>query len=169
MELSNALLGYLTMPSAQQAVLIPGAMTLFAFWHLDEKDRLPLFKLFVLSTIISFMTARWDVTDDVRSLFILPCALFGVGVFLWQRIPISAPGAFAITFLSLWAVDMVKASELVAEGEASWQLFYYGVGGAGWRDGLAIFPVLSAALVHYGRWRAPKPKITSTCPLAQLA
>jgi len=169
MELSNALLGYLSMPSAQQAVLLPGVMSIYATRHLDVQDRLPLFKLLVLSTIFSFMTARWDITDDVRSLFILPCALFGVGFFLWRRIPISACGAFVITFLSLWMIDMVKASELVAEGEASWQMFYYGVGGAGWRDGLAIFPVLSAALVHYGHWRAPKLKIPVVRPLEQLA
>lgn len=169
MELCSALLNYLSMPSAQLAVLLPGTMTIYALRHLDVQDRMPLFKLLVLSTVFSYMTARWDITDDVRSLFILPCALFGVGFFLWRRIPISACGAFAMTFISLWMIDMVKATELVSQGEASWQMFYYGVGGAGWRDGLAIFPVLSAALVHYGRWRAPKLKIPDIRPLKQLA
>jgi len=169
MELFHALLGYLSMPSAQQAVLLPGAFAVFALRHLDVEDRMPLFKLLVLSTVISFMTARWEVTPDTRSLFILPCALFGVGVFLYCRKPVSACGAYAITFWSLWSTDMAKATELVAQGEASWELFYYGVGGAAWRDGLAIFPPLAAALVHYAKWRATKPKTNEPRPLEQLA
>jgi hypothetical protein len=148
-----ALLAYLQMPAAQVAVLLPGAMAIACVRTTPARERQQAFQLLVLSTVFSLLTARWSVTADTRELFILPWSFLGVALLLWSGVAISASTAYWLTFFSLWTTDMAKAMELVPAGEASWQMFYYGVGGAGLQDGLVIFPLLSALLVHYAQWR----------------
>lgn len=156
MELVNSVLLYLSFPETQQAVLVPGVLALLALYYLEPKERTMFFGLLVFSTIASYTSAKWNVTEELRQLFILPCAFFSVAGLLWARIPISAHSAFAATYLSLWIVDMSMAMQLVHDGEATWTTFFHGVGGAGYQDGLFVFPAVAAALVPYAVWRQRK-------------
>lgn len=164
MELLNSVLLYFSFPEIQQAVLLPGAFALVALCYLQPHERTTFFGLLVFSTLACYTSARWKITDgDLRQLFILPCAFFSVCGMLWARMPISAHSAFAATYLSLWTVDMSMAMQLIPGGEVTWLTFFYGVGGAGYQDGLSVFPPVAAAVVHYAAWRQrnevvlPKP------------
>ncbi len=61
--------------------------------------------------------------------------------------------AFALTFLSLWWVDVTRALGRAIESGAPIEQFYVGVGGAGAGDGLLVVPLLTAAAVAYAATR----------------
>lgn len=170
MELINALLDYFSQIETQQAVLLPAFFTALALSYIPQQERQPFFMLLVFSTVMSYMGSHWHITDDdCRQLFIMPFAFFSVSVMLWARVPVSAATAYAVTFLSMWTVDMAMATQLVQSQEVTWLSFFFGVGGAGYRDGLALLPIVSAALVHYANWRQRPRTPLVHHPLPQVA
>jgi hypothetical protein len=70
-------------------------------------------------------------------------------VLLFFRVYISPALAYALTFLSLWWVDITHA--LCQAVLCQWELdrFYVGVGGAGVLDTLFVVPLMTAAFVGF--------------------
>jgi hypothetical protein len=80
--------------------------------------------------------------------FSIACALL-----LFMRIYVPPALAFALTFLSLWWVDMTHAFCRALECDIPIELFYHGVGGAGMGDALVLVPLMTAAFMAYGARR----------------
>lgn len=151
---------YLSSPATWLSVLMPA---LICIWALTTS---PLnrqqWKTFLVCTALSFVSARWELKAEVEQLFLIPVMLVWLMVLLYRGDAWHGRQAFAVVFLSLWLVDMSKAALLHASGQLSGPAFYWGVGGAGIKDGLALFPSLAWLLTCYIDWRRPRPVSAET-------
>ena len=167
MEALNAFVEYLALPHAQQAVLAPGLAVLAASGVASAPSvrtcRTVALGLFAFGLLFSPLTARWVVTSEARELYILPWAFFGVALCVWANIQVSAPCAFGATFVSLLTTDVALSLDYARQMGEPLATAYHGVGGGGPTDGLVVFPLLSALLVHYGRWRRVGAVIRAGC------
>jgi hypothetical protein len=149
-------LHYLAQKSPWQAVFPPLALSLYIL--LFVKNRVPhLAKWWVGLTALSCFTVRWAISEDTVSLYILPLFLFYVAWSSYRGQDWSPGHAYAGTYFSLLVVDLLSAYRL-KNPHVSVLDFYWGVGGAGWGDGLFLFPISSALLVLYVQWRRRPPQ-----------
>jgi len=107
--------------------------------------------LCVFSLTISAVLARVDVTPDAISLYFPPGATMVLCYLVWRGNYISPCLAFASTYASMLPVDVCVAK--LATGP---HFNPEGIGGAGWLDGLLIFPSLTALAILYANWRIAK-------------
>jgi hypothetical protein len=151
----ETLAAYLSRPETGVAVLLPGVVSLgiLAFYVHAGKVSRRLQLLWLLALAVSFYSARWEFTLETDQLYIYSAFSVACVVLLFRRVYVSPALAYALTFLSLWSVDITCAlSRTVECGAPLWQ-FYVGVGGAGFRDALFLLPLLTAAAVIYARGR----------------
>jgi hypothetical protein len=105
----------------------------------------------VFSLALSAALARVDVTPDAISLHFLPGAAVVLCYLVWRGHYVPPCLAFALTYASMLPVDVLLAK--LATGPT---FNPEGIGGAGWLDGLLIFPVLTALAIVYANWRLAK-------------
>jgi len=105
----------------------------------------------VFSLAMSLVLARVTITPEEISLHIVPGATVLVCYLAWRGYYLSPGLAFALTYASCLPVDFFLA-QLVIGAEFNPEC----VGGGGWRDGLLIFPTLTALAVMYANWRMAK-------------
>ena len=105
----------------------------------------------VLALAISVMFARADVTSDAVSLYFPPGAAVVLCYLVWRGNYIPPCMAFAFTYASMLPVDVGLAQ--LATGP---HFKPEGIGGAGWFDGLLVFPTLTALAIVYANWRMAK-------------
>jgi hypothetical protein len=142
---------YLLEPATWIAVLIPALITL---WALLSSPLSPSqWRAWGISTVLAMLCARWDISEDVHQLFIIPVVLFWIAGSLYRGSYWAGRQAFAAAFTSLWVVDMAQAAIQHSKGTLGDGAFYAGVGGAGAQDGLILFPLLAWAVTRYIRWR----------------
>lgn len=151
----NNILQYLTYPYAMFSVTLPWVFVVY--WYISEGRKNPpsvtvLWHWIGLTVFTYFMTS-WKITDDNVSLHMLDGFFFYLVLYLWLGFKITPGAAYTLSFIQMWAVDMSKAYELIDVGLSLPETYYYGVGGAGAFDGLCIFPLVSAMMVHYVAWR----------------
>ena len=146
-----ALVSYLHLPETRAAVVLPGlaSLAILGFYARSGRisDRLQL--LWILALPISYYCARWVVTPQFEQLYVYSAFSVVCALLLFKRIYIPPALAFALTFLSLWWVDVTRALCWALECGARIEHFYFGVGGAGFRDALLLVPLLTAASVAY--------------------
>lgn len=147
MELYFSLTTWLFSGSGLVAVTIPLFLSLLGLFNSSLNGWVWVW--WAMATGISWYLARWEVTPDTLTLFIIPVYFGYLAVSLYLGHDWNAGLAYAQTFASLFFVDMVKALELVSMGHQSLTSFFMGVGGAGWHDGLFILPLASVLLVLY--------------------
>ena len=107
--------------------------------------------LCVSALALSAALARVDITPDAISLHFVPGAAVGLLYLVWRGSYVPPCLAFALTYASMLPVDVCLAK--LATGP------YFnpeGIGGAGWFDGLLIFPALTALATVYANWRMAK-------------
>lgn len=102
----------------------------------------------ILSVALSAAFARVDVTPDAVSLHFPPGAAAVLCFLVWRGHYVSPCLAFALTYASMLPVDVCLAR--LATGP---DFNPEGIGGAGWLDGLLVFPALTALTVVYANWR----------------
>jgi hypothetical protein len=107
--------------------------------------------LCAFSVAISALLARIDVTPDAISLHFPPGATVVLCYLVWRGHYVSPCLAFALTYASMLPVDFWLAK--MATGP---HFNPEGIGGAGWIDGLLIFPSLTALTIVYANWRMAK-------------
>lgn len=145
----TALLKYLSSPAVLFAVLLPGLISVAIYWSYRRAGkvsaRLQVLWLFALG--LTFYFAHWEQSEDAQSLYIYSGFSIACLVLLFFRVYISPALAYALTFLSLWWVDITHA--LCQAVLCQWDLdrFYVGVGGAGVFDALFVVPLLTAGFV----------------------
>ncbi len=105
----------------------------------------------VFSIALSAVLARMSVSPGEVSLHMPPGATLFVCYLVWRGYYISPGLAFALTYTSILPVDLCL-SELATGSQFDTEC----IGGAGWRDGLLIFPALTAVAVGYANWRMAK-------------
>jgi uncharacterized membrane protein len=106
------------------------------------------FWLLVYSLALTAVLARVSVTPDAISLHLVPGATLLVCYLVWCGYYISPGFAFAVTYATCLPVDLLVAR--LALGSA---FNTEHIGGAGWYDGLLVFPALTALAVMYANWR----------------
>lgn len=155
----DALLDFLAMPHAWIAVLGPMSISMVLWLRtyrtLDQYVALRM--VWWLSLPLMYVTAHWRESDQIVSLHILAWFSMACVVFAWRRMPVTPGLAYALTFFSLFWVDLAHALSLALRTNAPVSTFYHGIGGAGWYDGLFIFPLLAAAAIAYAHWRHAHP------------
>ena len=151
----QTLAGYLSCPETRVAVLFPGVVSIciLAFYARAGKLSRRLQLLWLLALAISFYSARWELTSESHQLYIYSAFSVACIVLLFKRVYVAPALAYALTFLSLWMVDVSYALSRTLECGAPLSHFYVGVGGAGFRDALFLLPLLTAAAVAYARSR----------------
>jgi len=143
---------YLDSPETRVAVILPGlaSLAVLSFYARSGRVSVRLQLLWLFAVLISYLTARWVVTSEVEQLYIYSAFSVACAVLLFKRIYVPPPLAFALTFFSLWWVDVIQAFWRALECDAPIELFFHGVGGAGARDALLLVPLLTAAFIAYG-------------------
>lgn len=151
----STLAGYLQSPSTRLAVLMPGILSLGIVVFYSRSGRISerLQLLWVLALPISFCCARWDDNGDMQQLYIYSAFSVVCLILLFKRVYISPPLAYALTFLSLWWVDVTHAFCQFLEYGGRLDQFYLGVGGAGMLDSLFLVPLFTALVVGYAKAR----------------
>jgi hypothetical protein len=154
----HGLAAYLHLPETRSAVIVPGLASLAILGFYARRGRIShrLQLLWILALAISYYCARWIVTPELQQLYIYSAFSVVCALLLFKRIYVPPALAFALTFLSLWWVDVTRALCWALECGAPIEQFYVGVGGAGMGDALVLVPLLTAASVAYaaGRIRA---------------
>jgi hypothetical protein len=150
-----ALLTYLHLPETRAAVLLPGAASLAIVAYYARRGRISgtLQLLWLLALPVSYFCARWIVTAEYEALYIYSAFSVICALLLFKRILVPPALAFALTFLSLWWVDMTRAFCWALECGDPIDQFYLGVGGAGLRDALLIVPLATGLMVAYAARR----------------
>lgn len=123
--------------------------------HLDKK-----FITFTgVSFLLTFLSGRWEVTEESQSLFLIPFFIVFLAFLLFLEkdayfLIKKAPLAFSGCFLSLLAADILHAAMYfpVIEDPS----YLRGIAGAGMYDGLFVFPFASFFLTHYAVFRKTK-------------
>ena len=151
----RTLADYLSCPETRVAVLLPGLVSfgILAFYARAGKLSRRLQLLWLLALAISFYSARWELTSEAHQLYIYSTFSVACIVLLFNRVYVAPALAYALTFLSLWMVDVGYALSRTLECGAPLWNFYVGVGGAGFRDALFLLPLMTAAAVVYARRR----------------
>jgi hypothetical protein len=146
-----ALLRYFTNPAIQLAVVFPGVISAAIYWSYRRagKVSLRLQLLWSIALVLTFFFARWEQSEEVQRLYIYSGFSVACMVLLYFRVYIPPALAYALTFLSLWWVDITHA--LCQAVLCEWDLdrFYVGIGAAGLFDTLFVVPLLTAGLVAF--------------------
>lgn len=100
------------------------------------------------SLLVAALLARSTSTSDENSLYIIPVAAFLMFYTIWRGYYVSMGFAFVMTYATLLPVDVFVAYQTFGNDFA-----IEAIGGAGWRDGLLVFPTLTALVVLYANWR----------------
>jgi len=151
----QTLANYLSRPETHVAVLLPGIVSLavVAVYARAGKLSRRLQLLWLLALGVSFYFARWELTAEVHQLYLYSAFSVACLVLLFKRVYIAPALAYALTFLSLWVVDVGYALSKTLETDAPLWQFYVGIGGGGLRDALFLLPLLTGAAVAYARGR----------------
>ena len=104
--------------------------------------------LCVFYLTISATLARVYATPDAISLHLPPGATAVLCYLVWRGYYIPPCLAFAVTYASMLPVD-VWLAKLATGPHFNPEC----IGGAGWLDGLLIFPALTALAIVYANWR----------------
>jgi len=144
-----ALVRYFARPAILLAVLLPGLISVSIYWFYRRAGRVSyrLQVLWFIALALTFSFAHWEQSEDVQRLYIYSGFSVACLILLFFRVYISPALAYALTFLSLWWVDMTHA--LCHAMVRPWDLdrFYVGVGGAGLLDTLFVVPLMTAVFV----------------------
>jgi hypothetical protein len=154
---------YLLRPNTWVAVLIPGIASTVILARADRISmRLRL--LWMVSLPLTVACMRWNHVGDLHQLCIFSIFSVACLLVLFRRMYISPALIYALTFMSLSAVDLGAAFMHALEYDLPLSTFYYGVGGAGIHDALLIVPAVTAALALYATARLK----TTRAPLAEF-
>lgn len=147
----RALVHYLHQPETRFAVVIPGLLSLGILGFYARSGRVSdrLLILWLLALPISYCCARWEEEAGMATLYIYSAFSVACALLVFKRFYLSPALAFALTFLSLFWVDVAQAFWRALEHDIPLEQFYIGIGGAGLRDALFVVPLLTGATVAY--------------------
>ena len=150
---------YLSQPGILCSVTVPWFVVIYWYFKEGRHDPPPQRVIWALMicAVVTYFNARWEVTAESRSLYAMPTSLIFMIIWIWCRNTISPLTVYSLVFVELFTVDLAKALELVPL-EHTLETFYWGIGGAGWRDALCIMPLIGAAYVPYLNWRISRLK-----------
>jgi hypothetical protein len=133
------------------AVAIPGTLSLAIVSLYARAGRIStrLQVLWLLSLPITVVCTRWSYSGEVHELYIYSAFSVACLLVLHKRMYISPALAYALSFLSMCAVDVASAFWHAIQWHLPLGTFYYGIGGAGVWDSLFVVPLLTAAAAAY--------------------
>lgn len=144
-SLSQALLEWLSQYHFYVTVMAPLAALIYCNVRLKEFYILKDFSWLTLSIPLSYMFSYWK--DDNSALIISPVCMVIVVVSAYFKKSWTLTQAFTLSYTTLLTVDLTMAYKMHYP-EDGWA-FLTGIGGAGWQDGLVIFPLVTLFFVVY--------------------
>ena len=146
---------YLTRPETSIAVLLPGiaSLVILCFYARAGKISGRLKLLWLMALPVSFYCARWESSPEVQQLYVYSAFSVVCMLLLFKRVYIPPALAYALTFLSMWWVDVTHALCHALECGSQLDRFYFGIGGAGIYDALFLVPLFTALAVGYATAR----------------
>ncbi len=108
--------------------------------------------LMVVTAVASILSGEWKQDAESTSLHLLPVFFIALAFMGYWKTQMSPGVAYAACFLSLLSADVTSAVLAFGHGTASLS-YLTGVGGAGLKDGLFVFPLMSFLLELYVGWR----------------
>ena len=146
---------YLTRPETSIAVLLPGiaSLSILVFYARAGKISGRLKLLWLMALPVSFYCARWESSPEVQQLYVYSAFSVVCMLLLFKRVYIPPALAYALTFLSMWWVDVTHALCHALQCGSQLDRFYFGVGGAGIYDALFLVPLFTALAVSYATAR----------------
>jgi len=106
--------------------------------------------------LIASITLAWNtVYMGHTGLHTFPVEVFFLAVLAWRREdkPFPLMLGYAFAFCTALSSDVLHGLQHPANG--LWQTWYYGIGGAGFHDGLFIAPIFgcfAVLLARFGKW-----------------
>ncbi len=137
---------YLTTPACVEGAVIPGIISLFIVilqWR-QVKDQQIIVGFLLFAVIMGLFTQYWGITG---------LHLFTGGFVIWPILVLLLgdrfpwPLAYPLTFIGTLIPDLYDAGT-AADWQNGW---FFGVGGAGFRDGLFLVPLetlMAAAMLN---------------------
>ena len=152
---ARTLVHWLALPETRLAVVAPGLLSLAILGFYVRAGRIShrLQLLWVLALPISYFCAHWQDSGGTERLYIYSAFSVVCALLVFMRVYVPPALAFALTFLSLWWVDVTHAFCRALECGIPLDQFYLGVGGGGARDALVLVPAMTAAMVAYATRR----------------
>lgn len=144
-SLSLALQEWLSQYHFYVTVLGPIAALVYCNFRLRTFYLFKDFSWLTLSIPLSYIFSYWK--DDNTSLIIAPVCTLMVVFSAYFKKEWSLTQAFTLSYTTLLTVDLTMAYNMHYSSEG-WA-FITGIGGAGWKDGLVIFPVVTILFVLY--------------------
>lgn len=159
--LTSALLAlsqWVEMPHFEVAVAWPLALWSVVLLVEAIRGQYPpnLCKYWLAGVGLTFVTSRWEQTADSISLHLVCCFIFICLFLVYRRRAVPPLLAGSLVFFDLLMNDVALASLRVWSGQFDTVNFLAGVGGAGIKDGLVVFPLMTTAILFYANWRLGK-------------
>ena len=147
-----------------------------AYIYLDTQETVHGFLFpFLLSALVMFAYRKswtWEVTAALAAamsvawttaymgrtgLHTFPVEVFFLAVLAWRRngAPFPLMLGYAFAFMTALSSDVIHG--LLHPADGMWQTWYWGIGGAGFHDGLFIAPIFglfAVLLTRFGKWLA---------------
>lgn len=105
--------------------------------------------------VTAMMIARSTDYMGHRGLHTFPIEVFFLAALVWRKKgePFPLMLGYAFAFYTALGLDVIHG--LLHPADGLWQTWYWGIGGAGFRDGLfmaPIFGLFAVLLTHFGKW-----------------
>lgn len=127
------------------AVLAPLSALIYCNIKLKTFYVLTDFSWLILSISLSHLFSYWK--NENNTLVIAPVCMLLIVISAYFKRSWTNTQAFTLSYITLLTVDLVMAYKM-HYSENGWY-FLTGIGGAGWQDGLVIFPVVTLCFVTY--------------------
>lgn len=142
---------WFNLPHAWIAVLCPAALSVS--WLLVAARRGRFGKsaglAFVAGTALAVALSWWTDEPGSIGLHVFPAVIVLLPVLMLFRVPVTVTTAFAMTWGSVFVVDVVQSVVRYLSGVETVSFWWMmrGIGGAEWLDALVLYPVFAVLVV----------------------
>jgi uncharacterized membrane protein len=110
----------------------------------------------ITTALVASMVIAWNtVYMGASGLHIFPVEVFFLALLAWRKqgAPFPLILGYAFAFYTTLSSDVING--LLHPADGMWQTWYWGIGGAGFQDGLfmaPIFGLFAVLLTRFGKW-----------------
>ena len=140
---------YVTTPETFHGFIMPLVLSVaLAYNYRRYLSATLIFALF-MSMVLAWNTSYMGHTG----LHTFPVEYFVLGLLIWKNEPFTVALAYPFSFFTALSSDVING--LLHPANAFWYTWYYGIGGAGFHDGLFIDPlygIIAVIIVYMAKW-----------------
>jgi len=142
---------YFDMPETIHGFLFPFLLSLLAMFAYRKS-----WTWEITAALVAAMSVAWTMAYMGHlGLHTFPVEVFFLAVLVWRKKdePFPLMLGYAFAFYTALSSDVIHG--LLHPTDGMWQTWYWGIGGAGFRDGLfmaPIFGLFAVLLTRFGKW-----------------